>query len=299
MSVRSDGEVQPEQPGGRSIRLLTGNLLSGGVGRSRGESRFEPLMKIAAAQDADLACFQECLYFAAGGHRLFHRAEAILGMRGLLGMAPSGQHVAVFVRAPLLVAGSRMLPTAVWHHGAFKAEIAYPRAGAEPGVLTVASVHLSPSSPAQRLGEAEQLVEYVESDGFAVIAGDTNTADHDTDLSGATPRMRAAKSLVGSATPDVRPIARLTDAGFFDAAALTGKRQSTTGHWAGHGLSARPDRILLSPTAAAGLERVSVVPEVAEYSDHLWLTADLLVPRLVLPDRRGAMRSETAAAGRR
>lgn len=297
--MKSDGEVQPEQPGGRSIRLLTGNLLSGGVGRSRGESRFEPLMQIAAAQDADLACFQECLYFAEGGHRLFHRAEAILGMRGLLGMTASGQHVALFVRAPLAVAGSRMLPTPVWHHGAIKAEIAYPRAGAQPGRMTVASVHLSPRSPAQRLHEAEQLVEYVESDGFAVIAGDTNTADQDTDLNSAPPRMRAARSLVGTTTPDVRPITRLADAGFIDAAALTGKRQSTTGHWPGHAVSARPDRILLSPLAAAGLERVSLVSEVAEYSDHLWLTADLLVPGLVLPDRRGAVRSETAAAGRR
>lgn len=297
--MTAKGEGRRERAEGRIIRLLTGNLLSGGVGRSRGETRFEPLMRTAAALDVDVACFQECLFFEEGDHRLFHRAEAILGMRGLLGLTAEDQLVAIFVRAPLAVTGSRMLPTPAWHHGALKAEIAYPRADAEPGRITVATAHLSPRSPEQRLGEAEQLVDYVESDGYAVIAGDMNTADEDADLSDAPPRVLAALALVGTKTPDVRSMTRLADAGFTDAATLIGKREATTGHWRTHAMPGRPDRILLSPAAAAGLQGVRRITEVAEHSDHMWLAADLLIPDLTVAARDGAMRSQIAAAGGR
>jgi endonuclease/exonuclease/phosphatase family metal-dependent hydrolase len=281
----------PESPDRPWVRVLTGNLLSGGVGRSRTEDRFDALMEVAAAQDADIACFQECLYFADGDHRLLHRAERVLGMRGLLGITPHDQHVAVFVREPLVVARHRALPDRVWHHGAVMAELLLPRDGVVGGSvsMTVVSAHLSPRSPGQRLLEAEQLVDYVRG-RWAVIAGDMNTADPDTDLMRAPDRLRAALAEVGTQVPDVRAMTRLADAGFLDAASLVGACQETTGHWPGRDFALRPDRILLSREAAAQLRSVRRVEQVAPYSDHLWLTADVYLPG-VAPDAVGGPES--------
>jgi hypothetical protein len=40
------------------LKLLSGNLLAGGIGRSRSETRFEPLLRLAAELQVDAAAFQ-------------------------------------------------------------------------------------------------------------------------------------------------------------------------------------------------------------------------------------------------
>lgn len=282
-AVAEDGSVWPVAAGQR-IRVLTGNLLSGGVGRGKADGRFEDLMRVAKQQDPDIALLQECLFWDADDYRLFHRAEQVLGMRGLLGLSPLDQHVAIFVREPLTVTAHRSLPDRVWHHGALMAQVSYPRAAGEFGSITVASAHLSARSPEQRLLEAEQLVDYVRHGGWAVIGGDMNTADPGTDLSLAPPRARAGLAQVGTDIPDTRCMTRLADAGFVDAAVHAERAVPTTGHWRGQHFAARPDRIFLSERAAAALTAVRLVTEVADYSDHLWLTADLHVGDAVFPE---------------
>lgn len=259
------------------VTLVSANLLTGGLGGSRAEGRFDALMHAAGRQQADVVCFQECMWFADDDRRLLYRAERILGMRGVLGRVRTGLHVAVFVRAPLAVTASRTLSGGLWHHGALRVDLALPGPGGSETELTVVSAHLSPRSPAQRLLEAEQLIEHVPAKGLVLLGMDANTADADTDLSGISPRLRAGLALPGSTVPDLRPIQRLADAGFADVAELLDSRKPTTGHWPGHELVNRPDRILAGPQAAHAIESIEVVEEVATITDHLWLRTRLRI----------------------
>ncbi|MFF5303296.1 endonuclease/exonuclease/phosphatase family protein [Streptomyces sp. NPDC013161] len=217
-----------------TVTLLSANLLTGGLGSSRTEDRFEALMHLARQQEADIVCFQECLWFADDNLRLFYRAERLLGMRGVLGRVHTGLHVAVFVKQPLAVTSSSTISGGLWHHGALRVDLAHPRREGPEGTLTVVSAHLSPRSPAQRLLETEQLIEHVPVKGMVLLAMDANTADEHTDLSNAAPRVRAGLALPGTTVPDLRPIQRLGDADFSDAAAILGSVEPTTGHWPGH-----------------------------------------------------------------
>jgi endonuclease/exonuclease/phosphatase family metal-dependent hydrolase len=256
----------------RSITVLSGNLMAGGIGRSRQETRFKHLMAAAAQQCADVVCFQECLYWHEDDNRLLHRAEDALGMRGLLCVTPTGMDVAVFVRKPLHVVASRHITGGVWRHGAIRAVVVWPADGDLPsGQMTIGSVHLSARSPAQRMLEVEQITTWFDADELTAVLGDYNVPDAHTDLAGADPRVLAALALLGSTEPDVRPIQRMIDAGFLDLASRGGVRpEPTTGHWPGKNLVNRPDRMMVSPPLAKLIDTVETVHDVADFTDHLW-----------------------------
>lgn len=261
----------------RSLTLLSGNLLAGGIGRSRTETRFEPLLRLAAELQPDLAAFQEALYWDEDDHRLLHEAERLLGMRGLLGISPrTRMHTVIFVRPPLRVTAHRVYSGGIWHHSATRAVIAWDTdQTSEAGRITLVNAHLSPRSPARRILEAEELSDLAIPGNLTLLAADTNTPDRRTDLSAATARELARDACLGTRAPDTTPIDRLLSAGFLDLADLNGapRPARTTGYWPGKPIASRPDRLLATPAAANVLEAFDVIdtPELRALSDHLWL----------------------------
>jgi endonuclease/exonuclease/phosphatase family metal-dependent hydrolase len=261
----------------RPLALLSGNLLAGGIGRSRTETRFEPLLRLAAELRPDVAAFQEALYWDEDDHRLLHEAERLLGMRGLLGISPrTRMHTVVFVRPPLRVTAHRVYCGGIWHHSATRAVIAWDTdQTSEAGRITLVNAHLSPRSPARRILEAEELTDLAIPGNLTLLAADTNTPDRHTDLSTATARELVRDAHPGTRTPDTTPIDRLLRAGFLDLADLHGapRPARTTGYWPGKPIASRPDRLLATPAAANLLEAFDVIDtsELRALSDHLWL----------------------------
>jgi hypothetical protein len=269
--------VSAPQPG--ALTLLSGNLLAGGIGRSRTETRFKPLLRIAADLKADAAAFQEALYWDEDDYRRLHEAEELLGMYGLLGISPTTRmHVAIFVRPPLRVTAHRVYSGGIWHHAALRATIAWPGGAAGgAGRITLVNAHLSPRSPARRILEAEELADHADPHALVWLAADTNTPDRHTDLSTATARELARDARPGTRTAETTPVDRLLDAGFVDLADPDGTTlpARTTGYWPGKAIASRPDRILATAAAAertAGFEVIDT-PELRALTDHRWLRA--------------------------
>ena len=286
-----------------SLTLLSGNLLAGGIGRSRTETRFEPMLRLAAALQPDIAAFQEALYWDEDDHRLLHEAEHLLGMRGLLGISPRTRMLtAIFVRLPLRVTAHRVHAGGIWHHSATRAVIAWDTdQTSEEGRITLVNAHLSPRSPTRRILEAEELTELAVPGNLTLLAADTNAPDRHTDLSTATARELARDAGPGTRTPDTTPVDRLLRAGFLDLADLNGATRParTTGHWPGKPIASRPDRLLATPAIANLLETFDVIdtPELRALTDHLWLRGRFRVPipQSCSPDR-GAPAARTSRA---
>jgi hypothetical protein len=278
--VTSPGTALP-----RALTVLSGNLLAGGIGRSRSETRFEPLLRLAAELQVDAAAFQEALYFDEDDYRLLHQAEHLLGMRGLLGISPrTRMHTAIFVLPPLRVTAHRVHAGGIWHHSATRAVIAWDAdQTSEAGRITLISAHLSPRSPTRRILEAEELTDLAVPGTVTLLAADTNTPDRHTDLSTATARELARDARPGTRTPDTTPVDRLLRAGLLDLAELTvaARPARTTGYWPGKPVASRPDRLLATPAAASLLEGFDVIdtPELRALTDHLWLRGRFRFPR--------------------
>ncbi|HEV2347910.1 MAG TPA: endonuclease/exonuclease/phosphatase family protein [Actinocrinis sp.] len=283
----TDAATAAISPAVRSLTLLSGNLLAGGIGRSRSEVRVTDLMDIAAKIRPDVFAAQECLYFDENDHRLFHQAEELLGMRGVLGISPrTRMHTAVFVRAPLRIAEHRVYSGGIWHHSVTHAVVVWDaHDGVPAGRLRVASVHLSPRNPTRRLLEIAELTDYGAASEPAVLLGDTNTEDEHTDLSGASRDMLVRYARLGTRIPDTAPIDLLRSAGISDLAdpktdalAFAIPREPparTTGHWPGKQVAGRPDRILANAPAAAAVTEFAVVTAARHLTDHDWPCARL------------------------
>ena len=283
----------PEPRGAGALTLLSGNLLAGGIGRSRTEQRFPALMAVAAQLRPHVYAAQECLYWDERGERLFREAEERLGMTGVLGISPrTRMHTALFVRAPLRIVEHRVDHGGIWHHSVTHALVARDEHDGIPaGRLRVASVHLAPRNPARRLLEAGELTDYGASPEPAVLLGDTNTEDEHTDLTGAPPDVLARYARLGTEVPDTSPIDLLLSAGLRDLASPGpggGPPARTTGHWPGKTVAGRPDRILANPAAAAAVTEFAVVTAARHLTDHDWLSARLKPAALTVPGHRPA-----------
>jgi endonuclease/exonuclease/phosphatase family metal-dependent hydrolase len=270
------GHEHPEAHEGGALTLLSGNLLAGGIGRSRTEQRFPALMDVAAQHHPHVYSAQECLYWDEQNHRLLHAAEKRLGMSGVLGISPrTRMHTALFVRAPLRIVEHRVDAGGIWHHSVTHALIAWDEhEGIPAGRLRVASVHLSPRNPARRLLEAGELTDYGAASEPAVLLGDTNTQDEHTDLSGAPPGVLARFARLGTDIPDTAPIDLLCSAGLWDLAPTSlfgGPPVRTTGHWPGKPVAGRPDRALANSAAVHAFSDYTVITEARALTDHDWL----------------------------
>lgn len=274
--------ASPPDGGAQVVRLMTFNILAGGIGRSRVEQRFDGVMDVIRAAEPHAVALQECLYWEQDDYRLMHRAERATGMRAVIGLAPNGMHVAILVRAPLWIEETRVINGGVWRVGAIRARCGWEGGGENRMYLV--SVHLSARRRQRRVLEVEDLAAHIEPEAergaIVVVGADTNTPDQHLDVSELTTAGLVSRWLGEDGCPDTRPVDLLEAAGFIDAAQAEGKvPERTTGHWPGHTVSDRPDRFMNSAAAArCALGPARVLPQAAAWADHLPLVQELALP---------------------
>ncbi|GAA2710031.1 endonuclease/exonuclease/phosphatase family protein [Micromonospora olivasterospora] len=263
------------------LRVMTWNIKTGGRDRA-GPGRLDRVARVVAAHRPDLLAVQELRGFDAGGVSAGFAAE--LGMRPYLARSCFGQPVAVLVRPPLrvLAAGPVRRP---FHHAAQRVTVA-----TDAGPLTVIASHLHPYCGLRRRVEAGWLAAAVRrSPGpLALVAGDLNTLDPDTDhtarIARLPPAYRRRHLRRDGRTPDIRAVARLAAAGLVDLSApapgdppdegLT----APTRYGGGAEFSGMRLDYLFATPALARLVRVHAVArggEIEYASDHYPLLADL------------------------
>lgn len=131
------------------MRVLSWNILNGGSDGGD-TTRWHAQAELVGELAPDVLLVQEVRGFDADGGRGLHEAEAQLGLRGLLAPAHrTGQHTAVFC-APHLQVRSFTPDTQHFHHALALVTVAVPGL---PSPLQLASMHLSPLSPALRSAE--------------------------------------------------------------------------------------------------------------------------------------------------
>ncbi|MFD5140596.1 endonuclease/exonuclease/phosphatase family protein [Streptomyces sp. NPDC058378] len=269
------------------------NVLNGGRDGAS-DKRWQTAVEVIRAAGPDVLLVQEARGFDADGGRTLFAAEDDLGMRGLLALAPrTGQHTAVFFRP-----GIRPLrfdpDSAHFHHALAQATLAVP--GFDRPV-TVASIHLSPLSPALRAAEVGWLAALAAPGTYAVVAGDANSlapGDPEPADWAALPahfRVRYLAPATGGQEPvaDRSALAFLHAAGFTDAAAAHGRAGTPTVPAAGFPeaefVPFRSDHVLLSPALTPALTGYRVLDDerTNAASDHLPVLIDtdpaLFAPR--------------------
>lgn len=282
------------------MRVLSWNILNGG---DDGGDRFRwrSQAQLIRELNPDVLLMQEARHFAAdGGSRLF-QAEADLRMRSLLAVAPhTGQHTAVFLHPDLRPV--RFEPDAVhFHHALAHAHVAVPGLD-EP--VQLASMHLSPLSPALRTAEVGWLAGLAAPGTLALVAGDANSlAPGDPEppdwaelpafqrvrYLDLTREPRGSSARAASAVADRTALAFLHAAGLVDAARGPGSGADgtpvvdttptvpTRGYPNAEFVAFRGDHVLLSPALAAARVSYQVVQDDRAHStsDHLPVLVEL------------------------
>lgn len=265
------------------MRVVSWNILNGGADPASGRARWRGQAELLAELAPDVLPLQEARGFDADGAAGLFQAEADLGMRGLLGLAPhTGQHTAVFLRAGLRPV--RWEVDAVhFHHALTQVQVLVPGL-AEP--LQVASMHLSPLSPALRAAEVGWLAGLAAPGVLAVLGGDANSlapGDPEPDDWPALPahqRVRYLDLAGTSPQADRSAVAFLHAAGLVDAAHTCAHAGVDAGAAAGAGgtvdttgivptrgypdaefVAFRSDHLLLSPALAAARAGYQVVQD--------------------------------------
>jgi endonuclease/exonuclease/phosphatase family metal-dependent hydrolase len=242
----------------------TYNLEFGGIDDGN-PSRLRRQLAMLARVQADVWFFQECSGWQADRTRTQGMVEQALGMRGFFARSNRGPggDVAVFIRES---AGIRFVerrheeqPVPFWHA---VAHIVCEIPGF--GLIRFASAHLAPSSPAQRLIEAEAFQLLAEKDhlGPLIAGGDWNAFP----LNAPDPGAEWAHEGKRRRKTDARAAMALAEF-MTDVGDLLGVRAPTVGH-RGDGVPYQCDRLYttLPPEAVKGF---AVIEEAGEpESDH-------------------------------
>lgn len=248
-----------------NLTLATWNLLEGGLDGGS-DTRLRRQLRRLADGSPDVVLLQELTGFDRDGYRLMHLAEVLLGgMRGFLALSPHSCHLGVFIResSGLRVIRQRHEQRMPYWHGV--ACVAVEADGFGP--LLLASAHLAPSSPAQRLIEAEAFKLIAET-GPLIAAGDWNAIPaRDPD-----PRASAENAEHVRRKLDRAPARALEASGLTDVAAHLGDRTPTVGHSAADRLEYRCDRYYTSIPDRA-ITGYRVIDDADGLSDHRPVTA--------------------------
>lgn len=255
---------------------MTYNILKGGL-NDDGSDRFQALIDVIRSESPDILTLNECNHFERDGYRRFYAFERALGMRGSLGLAPSGFHVAVFARNAQFVQHEL---TADWvQHAILRVDMLQ-----DGRPLTVISAHLCPFGGEIRLNEAQFLAGSARDDERVLIAGDMNAlSPHDVnryDPNAWAPRRRARHALPVGGPLDTRAIEVLEHAGLVDlahkhsdfaATALTPLRAGSS-HY-----EIRIDYLFATRALAADVRSVRTIRgSQADFaSDHYPVVADI------------------------
>jgi endonuclease/exonuclease/phosphatase family metal-dependent hydrolase len=215
-----------------------------------------------AEVNADAWAMQECTGFSTDGYRALFLAEQVLDMRAFL--VRSGHHgcdLALFVgeTTSMRVTGVRHEQGPPYWHAVARVTVEVQGSGP----LDLVSAHLAPSSPAQRLVEAEALA-LLAKDSRVIAGGDWNAvpaADPDPPLDGMDAGQARSKL-------DRAAAQAIEEAGFTDVAAHLGDRTPTVGHFGPDKLAYRCDRIYTTLPPAT-ITSYHVVADDKPASDHL------------------------------
>jgi len=257
---------------------MTYNILTGGYNED-GTDRFDAIVSLIREQRPDILTLNECNHFERDGYKRFYAFERALGLRGVLGLASSGFHVAVFSKGAEFIQ-HEMISDWV-QHAILRVKM---RIGGEP--FTAVSAHLCPFGGEIRLSEAQYLAGAARYHERTLVAGDMNAlAPSDVELYRPetwAARRRARHWLPGGGGLDTRAIAVMEDSGLIDLVrefgvpftptALTPLRAEPSSPY-----SVRIDYLFASPPLAAGLSSAHVVTgELADVaSDHYAVVADV------------------------
>ncbi len=259
---------------------MTYNIKTGGADRNHGD-RLDAIIRVVAREAPDVLALQEMRGFDRRGRWRLSELGDALGMRPFVAGSLFGQPVAVLVRPPGRVAGTRAL-TWQLHHAAAAVTVDTDR-----GPLTVVSTHLNPFSPQRRMREARWLAaRFARADRMVVVTGDLNALDpwtaHDERLARLPMLFRRRHLAADGVTADTRAISAFADAGFVDLwrVAPAGDRELTapTSRGGGREFSGmRIDYVLgTGPVARVALGCRVVEGGESEYaSDHHPVVADL------------------------
>lgn len=147
---------------------MTYNIRHGGVDDDLTQ-RLPSIHEVVAAARPDVLAIQEANEFELRDHRRLYEFERAVGMRGFLGLSPSGYHGALFLRAPLQPRLLRLptLTTRPIIELSFHAD--------RIGPIAVAACHFDPADPTLRLSSALWVV----SPPPAILLGDLNNCRGD------------------------------------------------------------------------------------------------------------------------
>jgi exodeoxyribonuclease-3 len=196
-----------------TVRVMTWNIKNGGIDRGRG-NRLSAIAAVVNRELPDILAMQELRDFDRGDERRMHEFADGVGMTAHLAGSAFGQPVAVLVRPPLRMTGTKAVRFRL-HHAAAVAHVP-----TDLGPLTVVSTHLNPFSPYRRMREARWLAaRYSAKKRPVLLAGDLNGLapgrSHAAALAGLDVRYRR-RHLAPDGSVDTRAVESLLAAGFID-----------------------------------------------------------------------------------
>lgn len=253
------------------MRLMTYNILTGGLDAELNDRRWTSLVEVITCAQPDVLVLNECNYFELDRFQRFHAMERALGMRGLLALAQTGFHVAVFARPNIEVLEHGAASSV--HHAMLETKLVV-----EGTPISVVGVHLCPFGGQNRVAEAELLTRFAKPDEWVFIAGDMNAisrVDAPRVRFEDWPARRRARHVVpGTREIDTRAMRVLEEAGLIDLGAAAGVHETPTALTSlipGHETyRVRIDYVFGSERVAAHLRQAEVIQgDLAERaSDH-------------------------------
>lgn len=255
------------------LTIMSYNTLFGGRDGAD-DRRAAAQIALLNARQPDIFLMQEAKGLDADGGAWLYQMEAQTGMRGFLVTAPTtGQHVAVFIRAPLQPIAF-LSDSTHFHHALATLKVALPGGS----TLTLMSAHLCPNGPAVRRREASYLAVQAAADAFILLTGDFNSASpHDpepADFDALPAHHRARYLAEDGRSADRSVLAQLEAAGWVDIGFALGGAGVPTVPTAGFSgtefASMRCDYVLASKTLADCARSYEVIrtPATDWASDH-------------------------------
>jgi endonuclease/exonuclease/phosphatase family metal-dependent hydrolase len=251
------------------MKLLTYNLLEGGLAAEGSPDRLASALRVIASAEADVVAVLEARHWRRNRREAFRRAGSALGMRGILAPANSGFDIAVFSRLPVLGWVNHGQDT-VFLHTTVSVDIST----AAGDVVTLFATHLRPE-PSGRWQEARLLLNWVRPyrKRLCAICGDFNAI---------APGDPMARQLIWPGSElgrrEPRVIEAMQRSGWIDC--FRTRRPRAFGYTLGaRRRVARVDYIFASKRLAARLTGCAVVahPDVLTASDHspVWAQFEL------------------------
>lgn len=256
------------------LTVLTYNTLFAGRDGSD-DRRHRAQVDLINDLKPDVFLMQEARGFDANGGAWRYAFEAQIGMRGFLAPAPrTGQHLAIFIRAPLRPVNFEADGTN-FHHALATLTVALPDSDRQ---IVFISTHLCPNGAEVRRREAAYLAVQAAPEKFSLLAGDFNSASpHDPEPEGLDllPMHHRARYLADDLKgADRSVLARLEAAGWVDVGHRLGASGIPTVPTAGFTgtefATMRCDYVLASAALAACARHYEVIrtPATDAASDH-------------------------------